>query len=168
MKSFLKNILFLIILINTNTAFSQRKINFVLSIDEQIVGGSIMNIKIICSKGNLNTIHDIDYFPGELLIPDSTVHTILNGNFDSITMKFSYTVMCKENQNVSNYEIAFNKSWIDNYYTVVSIFNTNNRRYRGKFILTSSKTYVYDIFYPGGASKTLRKGNKKMDCDVMN
>jgi hypothetical protein len=140
-------------------------VNLVLAVDDKIAEGIFMNVILRTFIRDSSNDYQVTYFPGSLSFPEKLdVENQLQLS-DSIHLLFNYSIICKQEQRTFAYKIDFKKAWISNAYTVVKIFNIETGNNRKKYIPLPSKTYTYDVYYPGGSAISVRKRINSRNCD---
>ncbi len=158
-------------LISSSQSIAQdqrRNVNFVISIDGQIVVGSMIGFKIIAlSENDTREIIEADYAPGNLSLEQSDYDKLLNENIKTILLAFEYTENCKNQKQTYSYEIDIRKGWLKHYYYVLHIYNTDKKRYKNVYDPLEGKTYTFEFDYPGGSMIRVKKKSKsvKDDCN---
>ena len=144
---------------------AQKEINMILSVDEKIVFGEISQVKIIAKfeNGREQKV-STNYFPGNLSISDSDYNLLLAEDVKFVFLAFSYRDCGKKNIQ-HDYKIDIKKGWLKNYYYVLHIYNTNKEKYKKIFDPLPGKSYTYEIDYPGGAMKRIRKQKLSTECN---
>lgn len=154
-----------VILTSLYSGFAQKRVNLILSIDNQVSVGSLSSMKLnILKNDNTKNAFDISYSPGDLMLPDSCYSKILSLDTKEMLLTFNYIEYCDEEQRSYNYEIDFKKGWVENNFTVVNIYNTNKKRYKNIYLPLPNKSYTYEVIYPGGAQTVVKKKNKVQTC----
>lgn len=147
-------------------SFGQKSINLIISIDNQVVVGSLSNIKLdIIKDDETKEVFKLNYSPGDLSITDSNYSMILSHSIKQMILTFNHSEYCKGEQKTYYYEIEFKKSWIENQFTVINIYNTNKRLYKNVYFPLPNKTYTYEVIYPGGFMMRLKRKKIMSDCD---
>ena len=144
---------------------SQTRVNLVLAVDDKIAEGVFMNVILRTFIRDSSIDYQVTYLPGSLSFPDKTGMWNELQLSDSIQLLFNYSIVCRQEQKISSYKIDFSKTWISNSYTVVKIFNIETGDNRKKYLPLPSKTYTYDVYYPGGSAISVRKRSKRNNCD---
>jgi|GEM_PF-5866572 len=138
-------------------AYSQgaSEANLIFVIDEQLAVGSIANIKISDTEGNM---FDALYYPGRLIFEKWNYNDRYSGT-DSLTLSFDYYEDNKRGRQVYNYSLPFDKRWLKQDYLILKIYNLNKKVYKRKFDpLDYKRNYTFEIIYPGGQMLRLKNG----------
>lgn len=161
-----KIVLILIHIFSSVLIFSQqdyKNINFVISIDEDIVIGSVSQVKMIVNKLNKSKeIIKVNYVPGDLSIEKVDYEKLLSDDTESFYLNFNYTGCCNKED---NYEIELKKGWLELNYFVLKIYNTNRRKYKKMFEPLEGKEYTYEYYYPGGQVLRITKKKRGKCCN---
>ena len=137
---------------------AQKDINMIISIDDDIVVGSLSGLKLVATttNGSKETI-SADYYPGNLALSEKGYKMLLDTGIKAIYLVFNYTELQPQMQRSYSYEIDLNKGWLQHYYYILRIYNTTKKKYRKMFTVPEGKEYVYEFDYPGGSTKLIRK-----------
>ncbi|WP_133176989.1 hypothetical protein [Terrimonas sp.] len=137
-----------------------------MSIDNQIAVGSLSNIEItLINHDDIKESIEVSYYPGNLSISDSGYKKLLSADIKYMLLTFNYFENCKSGQKKYNYEIEVKKSWLENHFTVLNIYNTNKRQYKNVYMPLPSKNYTYEVIYPGGSVRRVTKKMLSNDCN---
>ena len=160
-KTYISLILFCTITIQLK---AQKNINLIILIDEKIVAGSLSNLRLIyTSERNTEESVKADYYPGNLSLNQNDYDMLLGKNLKTIYLAFTYNEYCKNKLHSYSYKIDLNNKWLENYYFVLYIFNTNKSKYKEIYSPIKGTTYTYEYDYPGGSVKRVKKN--KNGCD---
>ncbi|RFM29058.1 hypothetical protein [Deminuibacter soli] len=163
----LKIIILICVLLSFKVSAQEQpqRINFILSIDEKIVSGSVSKIKILASltHGGKRVI-EADYYPGNLSLSQSDYALLKSDTVSSVFLSFTYSEFCNKNRRDYDYEIDLKKGWLQSYFYVLYVYNTDKSRYKKILEPLKGKHYIYEFDYPGGGTKRIRK-IKINDCD---
>ncbi len=162
----MKTLIFLVgFLISFNfTAQEVKNLNFIISVDESIVGGNIYNTQIIIYKesGNSERVKT-NYYPGNLSLNEVDYREILSEDTKSFALSFNYSEYCNTDEHHYDYEIELKKEWFEHYFFILKVYNTNKKKYKKIFDAIEGKEFTYEYYYPGGQMLRLTK-RKKNGC----
>lgn len=137
---------------------AQKNLDLIISIDENIVAGSLSGLKLIAVSDNGNKeIINANYYPGNLSLSESDYRKLLDTSIKTVYLVFSYTEYQNQKQHSYHYEIDLKKGWLNHYYYVLHIYNTTKKKYKELFSVPVGKEYVYEFDYPGGSTKLIRR-----------
>lgn len=138
--------------------------NLIISIDNEIVTGNLSNLKINVKLKTGNHIFiESEYYPGNLSITKKNYDFLKSADVDKIFFTFNYTRFCKKTRKDLNYDIEINQDWLDNYFYVLKIYNTNNPNFSKIFYPLKGKKYTFEINSPNGSITRIRKKHLS-DC----
>ena len=160
-------ILILLALVTQARSQEQKKsINFIISIDEKVVTGSMAQFRIIAlfENGTKQTI-EADYYPGKLSLQQTDYDKLLSQEVITTYIAFDYSEYCKNKQTTFNYEIDIKKGWLMHYYYVLYIYNLDKRKYKNIYDPIEGENYTFEFDYPGGSTKRIKKKGAKEDCN---
>lgn len=136
----------------------KQSIDFIISVDGEIVK-TISSPRIVTIGSNIDEKSiPIFYHPGDLSFYEIDRDYIMSLN-DSIKLQlvFDYYVYTtKGDQNVLNYKIDIDKSWLQRPYLILYLYNTDKKKYRGKLKPIPGSKYTFELDYPGGQMLRLR------------
>src|SRR5258708_6644696 len=121
--------------------------NLILLIDEELVIGTISNVRI----NSNNEVVEASYQPGTLSIKKESFNRLISQNDDSLSLSFDYYKSAGKKQLVYNYKLPFIKKWFVQTYLIMKVYNLENRKYRGRYEpLDAKRNYSFEIIYPEG------------------
>jgi hypothetical protein len=146
-KLFILNII-LLSLINNAFSQSEKNIDLIITINDQLIIGDIMHMQIAPSDGvKFKNNTDAKYHPGRLTLSDSVYNSIPDSG--RVYLMFDYYDNSKSNVTVSNYKIELQKRWLESSYLVLEIFDLNSKKYKGVFYpLSKDQNYTFAIVSP--------------------
>lgn len=154
-------LIFLLSVSLTSYTIGQEKmkdINFVIVVDEKILTGVMERFKIIANlKNGTNEKIEVDYCPGNLSLKQSDYEKLIDTNVKTIYLAFDYIEYSNKKQKIYNYEIDIRKGWLEHYYYVLYVYNTDKKQYKNSLEPLFGKNYTYEFDYPGGSVKRVRK-----------
>jgi hypothetical protein len=140
-------------------AQEERKMTFVLMINEALPVASIARSQIILDNG---TKVSVGYIPGALIFSESNYQQLLEAKSDSLILAFDYYEYEGKKQKVYNFELPFHKGWLNQSYMVMKVYNLEKRKYKGVFEpLDKDRNYTFELDYPGGQMLRVRNKVKK-------
>lgn len=156
----IKTVYCIILLISSYNAYTQKSIDFIISIDESVVSGSLSGIKIISvSENGAREVINVDYHPGSLSLIEADYKKLLDSSVKKIFLALNYIEYSNNKVKTYNYEIDLKKGWLNNLYFILYIYNTTKSRYKRLFNDKRGIGYVYEFEYPGGGTKLIRNSN---------
>lgn len=153
-------ILFLISI--STISYSQKNINVVIVVDG-VVNANISSLKLkSITSDNKESIYDLDYTIGDLKIKESDYSSLVSNDVKSVSLQFSYTEICNSDIEYYHYNIDdFKMSWLDSYYFVLYIYNTNKRKYKKIYDPIPNKEFTYEYDSPEGSMRRVTKRKRK-------
>lgn len=147
--------------ISVSAVYSQiEKINFdlIITIDEKIPVGAVSNLKIRAITENSSEIISVDYYPGNLSMKKDDFKKLISDPIKLIYLDFDYDKYVGEKQHLYHYKIEYKKSWLQEYFNILHIFNLDKKKYKKQFKLNSTnETYLYELDSPGGTFRYVGK-----------
>lgn len=147
----------LILLLSCLRMQAQKNINLIVTIDNQIVIGSMSGVKLLAvdTIGRKDSI-SADYYPGNLSIGESAYQKLNSAEIQTIYLLFDYIELKGDRMKNYSYQIDLKKGWLKNYFHIVHIYNLSKKEFRQLFSAYSGKSYIYEFDYPGGSTKLIR------------
>lgn len=140
---------------------AQMNFNLILVVDQQIVVGSISDMRILLVKSNGDSeSFPVDYYPGNLILDSSNYTKLSDTSIMSTYLEFRYKDYIGGEIFSNEYSIPFGKETLDYRYYVISIYNTCKKKYRKMFLAKSDKGYLYEILFPGNNATLIRRGRQ--------
>jgi hypothetical protein len=127
-----------------------QNIDLILVIDKEIVlDFSVTKTQLNLSYSNgQKSILPLSYFPGNLSMGTDVLNEIKSEKIDSIFFEFSYYEYKGENQLIYNYSIKMEKSWLQDKYLVLNIYNLDKKKFKRRFNFIKGVSYVYELDSP--------------------
>ncbi len=148
-----------------STQAQERHFNLIISIDEKVEAGNIQDTYVILkSKKQIAEKFDVDYEPGDLSLSEELYDEISNEEEKEIYLHFSYTEYCGEEEKFYEYEIRFYKSWFENRFLLLYVYNTEKEKYKDIFDPKEGKTYNYEYSFPGSHARLITKKPREDRC----
>jgi hypothetical protein len=143
---------------------SSQKKSFIICIDGRIASGAISRFKLIDSLDDgVKKSINVNYSPGSFDVSESDYSILKSKKTKSIILSFNYTEYCN-GQSDYHYDIDFKIGWLDDYFFVLYIYNTDKNRFRKIYSPIKGKHYTYEFDYPGGSMRRAKK-IRNTDCD---
>lgn len=137
----------------------KQSIDFIISVDGEIVK-AISRSRIVSIGSNIDVKSiPVFYYPGDLSVYKIDMDYIMSLS-DSVKLQLEfdyYSYTTKGDQNVLNYKIEIDKSWLKQSYLILYLYNTDKKRYREKLEPIPGSKYTFELDYPGGQMLRLRK-----------
>ena len=147
--------------ISVSAVYSQtEKINFdlIITIDEKIPVGAVSNFKIRAITENSSEIISVDYYPGNLSMKKDDYRKLFSDTIKLFYLDFDYYEYVGEKQHLYHYKIEYKKSWMQEYFNILHIFNQDKKKYKKQFKLNrTNETYLYELDSPGGTFRYISK-----------
>lgn len=160
-------ILGLLIIAFTNV-FAQensKSFDFIIMVDETIWTAPA-EPKIIIKDKNGKEINTFltSYHAGDLSFKESDYKKLSGSEFDSMIMVLKYTDICNDEVQYYNYNIEFKKGWLNNYFFILKIYNTDKKKYRKLFKPLEGKKYTLEYDSSNGQMLQITKKKRKKEC----
>ncbi|MCD4793939.1 MAG: hypothetical protein K8R54_11935 [Bacteroidales bacterium] len=147
---------FLIISLIVSGQENQENINLIITINDELVISGIQRSKVF-----INTINNekdtisCQYNPGKFIVFDN--NKLKSDTTQRITLSMWYQKMQKENSSFYYYEIELEKSWFEQSFIILRIYNLDKRKFRKKYYPLKGKKYTYEIDLPSNSITRIRK-----------
>jgi hypothetical protein len=145
----MKTLILICALICSGVCYSQdtRETNLILVIDEELVVGSIANMRIIDSKG---IEIEATYYPGSLIFQKLDFENLISHD-DSLVLAFDYFEFSGSRQRVYNYNFSFSRYWLQQQYLIMRVYNLTKKKYKKIFDpIEPGKNYTFELIHPKG------------------
>jgi hypothetical protein len=130
-------------------------------IDEKLAVSSISAIQIKIINNDGIRMKEANYIPGKLTVNFEDYNNILSDSTKHIYLKFTYYEYISNKQIVYNYEIELMKSWLNNSFNVLYIYNLNKKKYREMYSpISKEKNYAFELDSPNGSIRLIKKTKK--------
>jgi hypothetical protein len=137
---------------------NSKGVNFVITVDDNVVVGSIANLRLIASDADgKRKIIDIAYIPGELSIKNVDMGELLSSKLNTVLLAFDYYEFCNGKQIIHNYEIEIEKKWFNFSYMVLRVYNLDKKKYRKIFYPLKGCNYTYEIDFPSNSMTRIKR-----------
>ena len=145
-----RNIFFTILLIIgiATTSVSQRKVNFIIQINEKLVVDGLSDIHLTFDSVDSKKGFAIDYVPGDLIISDEIWKKI---NLDTSTrffLKFNYNTFTKGDQKTANFFVGLTKDNLMQRYLILNIYDFRNKKYKRWYQWHTDKEFLAELTFP--------------------
>lgn len=140
-------------------AFGQNKdLDVIIIIDEKL-DLLYTNPKILIEEtsGAAYKINS-NYHPGNLSIDASDFSKMVSDSVKSMSLEFTYYDHGNKKQEVYSYKIELKKSWLNDAYIILKVYNLNKKKYKKVFEpIEVGKNYTFELDSPSHTFKRIRK-----------
>lgn len=136
---------------------SNKKLDFIIVVDEQIVIGTVSNLKLILQRDRKDDIVKVYYHPGSLEIPFSGYEKMLSDVIDSLYIDFTYYEYTGQKQKVYHYKIELKKLWLKESFVILKIYNLDKKKYKNDFQPLKGRNYTFEIDSPSYTFRRIRE-----------
>ena len=154
-------LLFVLFLLSTNLKAQEfsKNINFIISIDKEIVAGSIYDFKIIATlKNSKEKAVKANYYPGNISMSDADYKLLVSEDIKDVFLSFQHTEwLSNGNRKDYNYKIDIKKGWLTHYYYILYIYNTDKAKYKRMYEPIKGETFTYEFDSPNGSMRRVSK-----------
>lgn len=159
----MRNIVILALLITTSI-FSQetKNIDFIVVVDEEIVTNSLgIKFSITSKDGNSREIETVTgYYPGNLSMRKSDYDDLISDKIQGIILRLHYNPYINGKSFNYTYEIEVGKSWFEQSFVILKIYNLDKKRYKRRFDpLSKNKNYTFELTTSEGQMLRIKKDN---------
>lgn len=148
------------------TAQETKNFDFIIMVDDEIwttPTTSIISTKD--NKGNIINTFNAEYHAGNLSIKESDYQDLLNNDsISSIDMSLKYSKVCNDETYYYDYNIDFKRGWLNNYFFVLKIYNTEKKKYRKIYEPLKGKKYTFEYDSSNGQMLRITKKKRKKEC----
>ena len=143
---------------------SKYNINFIVMIDDKIPFQGNLSVKFCIEDATIKDTAAVQYIPGNIAINDTILKRVQSNNVKDIVLLMSYTKVCMGKTKTYNYQIEFRKSWLNQSFTILRIYNLDKKENRKIFFPLNGGEYTYEVDTPTGSQMRIRKRNVKPEC----
>ena len=156
----------MILVVINNQLIGQTKIfkdiDFIVTINKQIIVNDISSIKLIIDNDKKKIIEAENYWPGCLRLNNKDYADILSNNLDSVYLSITIIENSNDLYNDYTYLIKYNPLWLTDQYCILNIYDLRDKKFRAKYNpLSKDKLYTFDIESPNFTFRRVEK-NKNM------
>jgi len=139
--------------------------DFIITVDEEI-WTTIATPKMITkdNSGNIIDTFSVKYHAGNLSILESNYKSLINSKVSSIEMEFKYSNICDDETFYYDYVIDFQSGWLNNYFFILNIYNTDRKQYRKIYEPLDGKNYTFEYNSSNGQMLRVTKKKRKKEC----
>jgi hypothetical protein len=142
----------------------KRRANFIIMVDRMIPFQGDINLKLVLGKENkTNDTINVSYLPGSMFLSEVDFNKVQSKAVKSIALAVSYTSVCKEVKSY-NYIIEIYSSWLVSDFTILRIYNLNDRKNKKIFFPFNGLPYTYEVDSPNGSITRIKKKGYK-ECN---
>ena len=166
----MKKLIFILLIMfsYSRESMGQVQMDFIITVNDELEVGSLSNLRfVVRSKDGGKQEVEMQYHPGNLSIKESEYKQLFSDESDSVFVAFDHNKFCGEKHDLVNYEIPFYKSWLENSFIILRVYDLSKGKYKNVFEpLSKEKNYTFELDYPGGSMKRImiNKFQKKPKC----
>ena len=134
-----------------------KRINLILTVNEEIVSGKMTAImlEILDSTETAQKIR-INYYPGSLELANSDYQALLSSTTKKIVLSFNYQESIPGE--IIRYEIELQKGWLPNSYNILKIYDLSKVKYKKRFNpIDSNHNYTFELEASNGSFYRTKK-----------
>jgi hypothetical protein len=142
----MKNLYLYIFLLATQFCFSQN-INFIIQVNDRLLNqGEIANLYFVF--GNEAKKYYVNYYPGDLILDEKVLSAINSDTLNKFYLHFDYYTYKKDNQQIANFDIEFNKSLLQKPYLIANVFDFRDKKYKHWYQWITKEEYLVQLTFP--------------------
>lgn len=134
-----------------------KNLSFVLVVDDQIISTQSKITFIITtdiSKENISAL----YYPGTLVIGKLDYEKLISSSTKTIFLKYYDTIYIDGKAKYYDFEIEYQKAWLQDLYNVLRLYDLNCKKNKKKFEpLSPDKNYTFELTSPNSTFLRVRK-----------
>jgi len=136
-----------------------KHLDFIIVIDEQIVRESLGIKFVIKDETDYQEIETTEgYRPGNISLKQIDYDKLTSNQTKTLYIKFNYQTYVGNESYYYNYEIEYNKIWLQDGYNILRIYNLDKRKYKKKFDpISVGKNYTFEVESPSHTFLRIRK-----------
>ena len=140
-------IIFLTFLFFTIINVAGQNFNVILQVNDQNINGQIANIYLSNNSQKNDERISVNYYPGDLIIPDYEKLNFKNLN-EKFYLNFDYYTYKKEMPEIKRFKIELTEKILKNPYLIINIYDFRNRKYKKWFQYLTKEDYLVQLTYP--------------------
>ncbi len=156
----MKNIILIcFLLLGSKNLFAQemKNLSFILVVNDEIVNKKSKLTFIIITETSTETLSAL-YYPGTLALDNFDYEKLISPTTKTIYLKYHDTVYVNGKANYYDYEIEYQKVWLQDLYNILRIYDLNCKKYRRKFEpLSQTKNYTFELMSTNSTFLRVRK-----------
>jgi hypothetical protein len=134
-----------------------KNLSFILVVDDEIISTQSKLTFIITTDTSTEILSAL-YYPGTLSLSTSDYEKIVSPATKTIYLKYNSTVYLDGKSSYYDFEIEYQKAWLQDLYNILRIYDLNSKKYRKKFEpLSSTKNYTFELSSPNSTFLRVRK-----------
>lgn len=147
------------LLLSTKNLVAQetKNLSFILVIDDQIISTQ-SNLTFIVSSDISTENISAQYYPGTLALSKLDYEKLISPSTKAIYLKYRNTVYTDGKSNYYDFEIEYQKGWLQDLYNILRIYDLNCKKNKKKFEpLSPTKNYTFELTSPNSTFLRVRK-----------
>lgn len=158
MKSICFALLMVLSLLKVEGQDLNKNLDFIIMIDDRIVIESPYLLHIKAVLGESEESYNVGYYPGNLSMKISDYDKFMTDDVKAIFLIFEYYDPSGKEGEKRSYEIELKKSWLQDYFNILHIYNLDKKKYEKIFFPPKSgRKYVYELDSPSNTFHLIRK-----------
>lgn len=126
----------------------QKKINFIIQVNEKLVVSGLTDIHLIFDSVNSVEKFSVDYIVGDLIISDELWSRIRSDSTRSFFLKFNYNTFDKNRHKVANFFVELKAFHLQQPYILLNIYDFRNKNYRRWYQWHTDKDFLAELNFP--------------------
>ncbi|MCD0465969.1 hypothetical protein [Flavobacterium sp. ENC] len=150
-------ICFLLLITKNLVAQEIKNLSFVLVVNDEIVSIRSKLTFIVTTDISTENLTAI-YYPGTLSLNKLDYEKLISPSTKTIYLKYHDTVYIDGKANYYDFEIEYQKGWLQDLYNILRIYDLNCKKNRKKFeALSPTKNYTFELTSPNSTFLRVRK-----------
>lgn len=148
---------FLLLSLNNILAQEIKSLSFVLVVDDEIITKQSRLSFTVITDTSTDTVY-AKYFPGTLSMSILDYEKLVSPNVKSVLLKYSDSVYIDGKENKYDFQIEYQKKWLQDLYNILKFYNLNCKKNKKKFKpLSENKNYTFELISPNLTLLRIRK-----------
>jgi hypothetical protein len=144
---------------------SMRNLNFIVMIDGKIPFQGDLGINLDIENANRSDTVTVQYIPGNIALNDANLKEVQQDDVKSAVLLINYVKACSGKMETYRYQIQFRKSWINQSFVILRIYNLDKKENRKIFFPLKGEEYTYEVDVPDGSLMRIRRPGVKSECN---
>jgi hypothetical protein len=138
-------------------AQEMKNLSFVLVVNDEIISKQSKLTFVITTDNSTENLSAI-YYPGTLRLSNSDYEKLISSTTKTIYLKYNDTVYLDGKANYYDFEIEYQKPWLQDTYNILRIYDLSCKKNKKRFEpLSPTKNYTFELTSPNTTFLRVRK-----------
>ena len=154
-----KIIIICFLLVSSKNLVAQeiQNLSFILVVDDEIISTKSKITFIITTDTSTENLSAL-YYPGTLSLSKLDYGKLISPLTKTSYLKYYDTVYVDGTATYYDFEIEYQKGWLQDLYNILRLYDLNSKKFKKKFApLSSTKNYTFELTSPNSTFLRIRK-----------